>query len=61
MTTVVDFGLVSLMESSGAETESPRIADFRLVSSRRKEMIGVDLNTVGRENDEGIIGACSHF
>ena len=61
MRTVVDFGLVSLMESSGAETESNGIADFRLVSSRRKEMIGVDLNTVGRENDEGIIGACSHF
>ena len=40
-------GLVSLIESSGSETESPRIADLRLVSSRRKETSGIDLNTVG--------------
>ena len=45
--TVVDFGLVSLFESSGSETESPRIADFRLLSSRWKETSGIDLNTVG--------------
>ena len=53
--TVVDFLLVSLIESSGSETESPQIADFRLVSSRRKETRGIDLNTVRWENDEGII------
>ena len=50
---LVNFGLVSLFESSGSETEIPRIADFRLVSSRRKETSGIDLNAVGWENDEG--------
>ena len=35
--TAVDFDLVSLIESSGSETESLRIADFRPVSSLRKE------------------------
>ena len=50
---LVVFGLVSLFESSGSETESPRIADFRLVSSRRKETSGIDLYTVRWENDEG--------
>ena len=44
-----------------SERGSPRIADFRLVSGRRKETRGIVLNTVGRENDEGIIGACRHF
>ena len=53
--------LITLIESSGSETESPRIADFRLVSSRRKETRGIDLNTVGWEENEGINGACRHF
>ena len=30
-----------------SETGSPRIADFRLVSGRRKETRGIVLNTVG--------------
>ena len=45
--TVVDFSLVSLIESSGSKTESPRVVDFRFVGSRRQEMRGIDLNTVG--------------
>ena len=40
--------LETLIESYGSETESPRMADFRLVSSRRKETRGIDLNTDGR-------------
>ena len=61
MKTFLDFGLVSPIESSGSKTESSLIADFRLVSSRRKEMRGIDLNTLGWENNESIIGACRHF
>ena len=32
-----------------------------LLASRRKETRGIDLNTVGREDNEGINGACRHF
>ena len=53
--------LITLIKSSGSEKESPRIADFRLVSSRRKETRDIDLNTVGWEDNEGINGACRHF
>ena len=37
------------------------IQDFRPVSSRGKDTRGIDLNTVGWENNEGVIGACRHF
>ena len=41
----------------------PRIADFRILSSRRKETRGIVFlkKTVGWENDEGIIGAFRYF
>ena len=40
------FFLETLIESCGSETESPRMADFQLVSGRRKETRGIKLNTV---------------
>ena len=53
--------LVTLVESFGFETGSLRIAELRLVSSRRKETRGIDLNnSLGWENDEGI-GAFREF
>ena len=50
-----------MIESFGFETGSLRIAELQLVSSRRKETRGIDLNnSLGWENDEGI-GAFREF
>ena len=47
----------------GETTEPKEMTVFLqfLLASRRKETRGIDLNTVGREDNEGINGACRHF